>query len=404
MNIDTYFIFIYNLVGDNMKKTIKDYDYNNKKVIIRCDLNVPIKNGKITDDTRIKESLESINYLINNNAKIIILSHLGKIKTEEDKQENSLYPVYLKLKEYLDTKVYFSKETRGKSLEDMVDNLQKRQVLLIENTRYEDYPNKLESSCDEELSKYWANLGEIYINDAYGTCHRAHASNVGIAKLLPNAIGFLVLKEVTKIDELLNENTHPYTIIMGGKKISDKTLVIDNLITKCDYLLLGGGMCFTFLKALGKNVGSSIVDDDNLEYCKHVLKAHSNKIVLPLDIVTSEGKIKNIDSLTDNDVGYDIGPKTIEKFIDILKETKRVIVNGPMGVFEEPKYAIGTKAIYEALKQNNIKTLIGGGDSAASVELLGYKNAFYHISTGGGATLEYLSGKSLPAIEIIENK
>ena len=402
--IDTYFIFIYNDFGDSMKKTIKDYKYDGKKVIIRCDLNVPIKNGIITDDTRIKESIESINYLINNNAKVIILSHLGKIKTESDKLENSLYPVYLKLKEYLNTKVYFSKDTRGKNLEHLVNNLQNREVLLIENTRYEDIPNKLESTCDEELSRYWASFGEIFINDAYGTSHRSHASTVGVSKLLPNAIGFLVEKEITKIDEILNENTHPYNIIMGGKKISDKTLVIDNLITKCDNLLLGGGMCFTFLKALGKNVGLSIVDNDNLEYCKNVLRRYKDKIVLPIDIITKDNIIKDIDKLDDNDIGYDIGPKTIDLFSGILKQSKRVIVNGPMGVFEEKEFTKGTKSIYEVLKQNDVKTLIGGGDSIASINQFGYTDDFYHISTGGGATLEYLSGKKLAAIEVINDK
>ena len=387
-----------------MKKTIKDYNYNNKKVIIRCDLNVPLEDNKITDDTRIKESLESINYLILNHAKVIVLSHLGKITREEDKKQNSLYPVYLCLKEYLNTNVYFSKETRGKELEEKVKNLKSGEVLLIENTRYEDYPNKLESNCDEELSKYWASLGDIFINDAYGTSHRAHASNVGIAKLLPNGIGFLIEKEITKIDGLLNEDTHPFTIVMGGKKISDKTLVIDNLIKKCDYLLLGGGMCFTFLKALGKNVGSSIVDDENIEYCKILLKTYHEKIILPLDIITSNAEIKDIDNLNNGDIGYDIGPKTNLKFMNILKNSKRVIINGPMGVFEDQRFQNGTKNLYETLKQNNIKTLIGGGDSAASVNLLGYGKDFYHISTGGGATLEYLANVPLPAIKIIENK
>ncbi len=387
-----------------MKKTIKDYQYEGKRVIIRCDLNVPIKDGKITDDTRIKESLESINYLIDHQARIIILSHLGKIKTEEDKLTNSLYPVYEKLKSYLNTNVYFSNQTRGDNLEGLVKKLQNGEVLLVENTRYEDYPDKLESSCDEELSSYWASLGEIFINDAYGTTHRAHASNVGIAKLLPNAIGFLVEREINKIDEVLNENTHPYTLVMGGKKVSDKTLVIDNLIKTCDNLLLGGGMCFTFLKAKGINVGASIVDDDNLEYCRELLTKYSDKIILPLDIVTKDNLIKDIDNLTDNDAGYDIGPKTIELFNNILQRSKRVIINGPMGVFEEKPFDNGTKSIYQTLKDNHIKTLVGGGDSAASVNLLGFTNDFFHISTGGGATLEYLSGTPLKAIEVIENR
>ena len=387
-----------------MKKTIKDYKYKGKKVIIRCDLNVPIEDGRITDDTRIKESLKSLNYLIENDAKIIVLSHLGKVKSEEDKNKNTLYPVYIKLKEYLNTNVFFSKETRGESLEKLVNNLKEKEVLLIENTRFEDVPNKLESSCDEELSKYWASLGDIFINDAYGTCHRAHASNVGIAKLLPNGIGFLVEKEVTKLDEILNENTHPYTIVMGGKKISDKTLVIDNLITKCDYLLLGGGMCFTFLKSLNYNVGSSIVDDENIAYCQNLMKKYSDKIILPIDIVTNNMVIREITSINDDESGFDIGPQTIKLFTNILKKSKRVIINGPMGVFEEKAFSIGTKKIYDVLKENHVKTLIGGGDSAASVNKLGFTNEFYHISTGGGATLEYLSGTSLPGISVIEEQ
>ena len=387
-----------------MKKTIEDYRYDNKKVIIRCDLNVPMDNGTITDDTRIKESLKSINYLINNHAKVIVLSHLGKVKTEEDKTENTLYPVYEKLKTYLNTNVYFSKETRGVELEKLVNNLKPGEVLLVENTRYEDVPDKLESSCDDNLSKYWASLGDIFINDAYGTSHRAHASNTGIAKYLPSGVGFLIEKEITKLSAIMNENTHPLTVIMGGKKISDKTLVIDNLIKKCDYLLIGGGMCFTFLKAMDHNIGKSIVDDDNLSYCKKLLKDYPNKILLPTDIVTSKGKTKDVDSLSDDDIGYDIGPKTIAKFVSIIEKSKRVIVNGPMGVFEEPAFAIGTKELYKAIKNNQIKTLIGGGDSAASVNKLGFADAFYHTSTGGGATLEFLSGKVLPAIEIIPDK
>ena len=387
-----------------MKKSICDYDYNGKKVIIRCDFNVPMENGVITDLTRIIESLESINYLIKHNAKVIILSHLGKISSMEDKASNSLYPVYLVLKDRLETNVYFSKETRGLELSNIINEMSFGDVLLIENTRYEDFPNKLESNCDEELSKYWASLGDIFVNDAYATLHRAHASNVGIAKLLPNAVGFLVEKEIKKLDEILNEDTHPYTVVMGGKKISDKTLVIDNLITKCDNILLGGGMCFTFLKSIGKNVGSSIVDDDNLEYCKKIMEDYSNKVFLPIDIVNQNNEIKSIDDINDSDIGYDIGPKTIEMFTNILKEAKRVIINGPMGVFEKEEFSKGTKEIYETLKKYNVKTLIGGGDSAASVNLLGYSNAFYHVSTGGGATLEYLTGKELPGISVINDK
>lgn len=387
-----------------MKKNITDYNYVGKKVIIRCDLNVPILNGKITDDTRIKESLHSIKYLIEKKAKIIILSHLGKVKTEEDKKANTLYPVYLRLKELLNTEVYFSKELTGRDLETKINKLYPGQVLLLENTRYLDVPNKLESNCDEELSKYWASLADIFIDDAYGTAHRTHASNVGIAKYLPNALGFLMEKEVTNLEEIIEENTHPFVVVLGGKKISDKTLVIDNLIKKCDYLLLGGGMCFTFLKAQNYNVGSSIVEDNNLPYCKNLLREYSPKIILPLDIMTNNKQVKDINALDNEDIGYDIGPKTITQFKNILSLAKRVIINGPMGIYEEPSFANGTKEIYEILKEKHIKTLIGGGNSAASVNLLGYNNCFYHISTGGGATLEYLSGKKLPGIEIINDK
>lgn len=387
-----------------MKKTIKDYDYQGKKVLIRCDLNVPIKNNIITDDTRILESLKSIKYLLDKNAKVIILSHLGKIKEAEDLEKNSLYPVYLRLKELLPTNVYFSKEPRGEELEHLINNLKEKEVLLVENTRYLDYPDKLESSCDQELSKYWASLGDIFINDAYGTMHRAHASNVGIAKYLPSAIGFLVEKEITAIDNFMTDTSKPFVLIMGGKKISDKTLVIDNLITKCDKILLGGGMCFTFLKAMGLNIGSSIVDDTNLEYCKNLLKKYPDKLSLPIDILTKKNEIKNIDKMNDTDIGYDIGPNTIKEYQNILKEAKRVLVNGPMGVFEEEPFSKGTKSLYQTLSDNNIKTLVGGGDSAASVNLLGFTDSFYHISTGGGATLEYLSGRPLPGLISITEK
>lgn len=385
-----------------MKKTIKDYEVKNKTILLRCDLNVPIVNGKIQDDTRINESLKTINYLIKQNAKIVVLSHLGKIKTEEDKKENTLYPVYLKLKEKLETQVYFTNETRGKDLEEKLSKLKNREVLLIENTRYEDLEGKKESSCDEELSTYWAKLGDIYVNDAYGTSHRCHASNVGISKKIPNAIGFLIEKEITKLNEIMNEDTHPFIVIMGGKKISDKTLVIENLIDKCDKILIGGGMCFTFLKAQNINVGNSIVDDENIDFCKKMLKEYPNKIVLPRDIVTHNNQIKDINNIDYNDIGYDIGPKTTEEFLKELKLAKRVVINGPMGVFEQKEFSKGTDAIYKCLKENKIKTLVGGGDSAASVNLLGYNDAFFHISTGGGATLDYLSGKTLPGIDIID--
>ena len=388
-------------------KTIKDYDLNGKKVIIRCDLNVPISDNVITDDTRILASLKSINYLIDNNAKVIVLSHLGKVKTEEDKKNNSLYQVYLKLKDLLNTNVYFSNVTNGDYLTDMVNNLKEKEVLLVENTRYEDLDGKKESSCDLELSSYWASLGEIFINDAYGTLHRAHASNVGIGRMLPNGIGFLVEEEVNKIDSFLEDNTHLFVVIMGGKKVTDKIKVIDNLITKCDKLLIGGAMSFTFLHTLGYNVNTEYVDMDSIDYCKNLLNDYKDKIVLPIDFKVStsldskEFSNKDIEDILSNECGYDIGSKSIELFKDNLKGVKRVLINGPVGVFENELYAEGTKEIYNYLVDNNIKTLIGGGDSASSVNNLGFAGKFYHVSTGGGATLEYLEGNGLPGLDVI---
>ena len=390
-------------------KTIRDYDYNGTRVIIRCDLNVPISINEITDDTRIMASLKSINYLIDNNAKIIILSHLGKIKTEEDKNKNSLYKVYLRLKELLNTEVYFSKDTRSDELSEIVNNLKEKEVLLIENTRYEDLDGKKESSCDLELSKYWASLGEIFINDAYGTLHRSHASNVGIGKLLPNGIGFLVEEEINKIDDFLECDVHPFVVVMGGKKVVDKIKVIDNLITKCDRLLVGGARSFTFLYALEYNVNKEFIDFDSIDYCKDLISTYKDKIVLPIDFNVSksldskESINKNIEEILDNEFGYDIGIKTIELFKNNLSNAKRVLINGPVGVFENERYSVGTSEIYKCLIDNNIKTLIGGGDSASSVNNLGFSGKFYHVSTGGGATLEYLEGKCLPGLEVINN-
>ena len=388
-------------------KTIKDYDLNSKKVIIRCDFNVPMKDNTITDDTRILASLKTINYAIDNNAKIILLSHLGKVKSEEDKKNNSLYSVYLKLKELLKTNVYFCEETHGDKLTNMVNNLKDREVLLVQNTRYEDVDSKKESSCDLELSKYWASLGDIFINDAYGTLHRSHASNVGIGKILPNGIGFLVEEEVNKIDSFLEDTSRPFIVIMGGKKVSDKIKVIDNLIKKCDKLLIGGAMSFTFLHVLGYNVNMEYVDNDSISYVKGLLDKYKDKIVLPVDFMVSSSLEdvnsvnKSLDELEVTDNGYDIGNESIKLFKDNLNGCARVLINGPVGVFENKLYEKGTKEIYQYLKDNNIKVLIGGGDSAASVNKLGFANTFYHVSTGGGATLEYLEGNGLPGLDVI---
>lgn len=391
-------------------KSILDYDLKDKRVIIRCDFNVPMKDGKITDNTRIIASLKTINYAVNNGAKVILMSHLGKIKTPEDLKNNSLKPVYERLKELLNTNVYFSPDTFSDELTNQVNNLKSGEVLLMENTRYEDLEGKKESTCNEELSKYWASLGDIFINDAYGALHRAHASNVGIAKLLPNGIGFLVIEELSKIDNFLEEPTHPFVVVMGGKKVKDKIKVIDNLITKCDRLLIGGAMSFTFLYTKGYHVNKKYLEEDYVTYCENLLNKYNKKIVLPKDFVvstsledtTSQNKL--LENIKENEYGYDIGSSSIELFVNNLKDAKRVLINGPMGVFENPMYQKGTYEIYKVLKDNNIKTLVGGGDSASSVNNLGFENVFYHVSTGGGATLEYLEGTQLPALEVINKK
>lgn len=393
-----------------MKKTIRDYELSSKKVIIRCDLNVPIKDGVIQDDTRIKASLKTIRYAVDKGAKVILLSHLGKVKESSDLDKNNLYPVSVRLSELLEREVFFSATTKGSELESKVNSLNNGDILLVQNTRYEDLDGKLESTCDEELAKYWASLGDLFINDAYGTSHRAHASNVGIAKCLPNGLGFLVEEEVTKLEGILTEDTVPFIVVMGGAKVSDKIKVIENLILKCDKLLIGGGMAYTFLKASGYNVGASLVDIESLDFCKNMLDKYSNKIILPFDNVVStsiestEYQVKDVKDMNDTDMGLDIGPKTIELFTSILNDAKRVVINGPMGYFENSNYAKGTKAIYDFITVNNIKTLVGGGDSASSVNKLSDPSLFYHISTGGGATLEYLEGKVLPGIDVIQDK
>lgn len=386
-----------------MKKTIQDFDLDGKKVIIRCDFNVPMNNGKIEDATRIVASLRTIKYALRNNAKVILLSHLGKVKTEEDKINNSLYPVAEKLSSYLDKQVLFSPDTRSSKLTEMVDNLKDGDVLLIENTRFEDVPDKKETNCDEKLSKYWASLGDIFINDAYGTCHRAHASVVGIPKYLPSGIGFLVEKEVQKLDNILKSDTHPFVAILGGKKVDDKISLTQSLLEKCDKLLIGGAMSFTFLKALGYNTGSSIVSDDYVEFAKEMINKYEDKIVLPVDFVL-ETTTKDIKDFSDGDIGYDIGSKSIKLFEKELDSARRVIINGPMGLFEDVKYQNGTKSIFKYLDKNKIKTLIGGGDSAAAVNKLGFDDAFYHVSTGGGATIKYIEKGSLVGIDAIEDK
>ncbi|MEI3499794.1 MAG: phosphoglycerate kinase [Bacilli bacterium] len=394
-----------------MKKTIKDYDLSGKKVIIRVDFNVPIKDGEITDDNRIKASLETINYAINNNAKVILMSHLGRIKTEEDKIKNTLEPVALRLSELLDKEIIFVDETRGKILEDAISELKPGEILLMENTRFEDLNNKAESSNSEELGKYWASLGDIYINDAFGTSHRSHASNVGIASNLPNGIGFLIEKEIKEIEQTIKNPQRPFTVILGGSKVKDKIGVIENLVNIADYILIGGAMAYTFLKASGIEIGSSLLDEESIDFCKNILKKYSDKIILPIDSVNAleisdevSPRECFINEIKENEIGLDIGYNTVKLFKQYLQKSKTIIWNGPLGYFEIEAFSNGTKKICEVLKDIDAKKIVGGGDTGAAIIEFGYKDSVSFISTGGGASLEMLEGKKLPGIEIIEDK
>ncbi len=391
-----------------MKRSIRVFDLNNKKVIIRVDFNVPIKDGKITDDNRIKMSLKTINYAIEKGAKVILMSHLGRVKEESDKEKNSLKMVAQRLSELLNKKILFSSVTRGEELETKIDLLNSGDVLLMENTRFEDLNGKLESGNDRKLGKYWASLGDIFINDAFGTCHRAHASNVGIATNLENGIGFLVEDEINKLSLAIENPKRPYAVILGGAKVSDKIGVIKNLVNICDYILIGGGMAYTFLNAKGYNIGKSLLDSESIDFCKDMLEKYSDKIYLPIDSVVSKeiGKeviIKNIEDFDSDDIGLDIGSKTISIYNEILDKCETIVWNGPVGMFEEEKYSNGTKQILEHLSNLDKNVIIGGGDTASAAINFGYSNSFTHISTGGGASLELLEGKNLPGIDIIED-
>lgn len=394
-----------------MKKTIKDYSLKDKKVIIRVDFNVPIQNGEITDDNRIKSSLETIRYAIDHEAKVILMSHLGRVKTEEDKQKYTLEPVALRLSELLDQEIIFVDETRGEILEKTISELKNKEVLLIENTRFEDLNNKAESSNAEELGKYWASLGDIYINDAFGTSHRTHASNVGIASNLPNGIGFLIEKELKMLQGAIENPDRPFTVILGGSKVSDKIGVIENLVHIADYILIGGAMAYTFLHASGIEIGSSLLDQDNIEFCKKMLEKYSNKIILPIDSVNAKEineKAKTrecfVNEIQEDEIGLDIGSKTVKLFKKYLKESKTIIWNGPLGYFEIDNFSKGTKKIGEILGKIKAKKIIGGGDTGAAIIQFGYEENMTHISTGGGASLEMLEGKQLPGIEIISDQ
>ncbi|MFD2830222.1 phosphoglycerate kinase [Corticicoccus populi] len=395
-----------------MKKTVQDIDLKGKKVLLRADLNVPMADGEITNDNRIVQALPTIEYVLNEGGRVILFSHLGKVKTEEDKKDKSLEPVAVKLSEYLKKPVLFVPETRGEGLESAVQNLEDGEILLFENTRFEDLDGKKESKNDADLGKYWASLGDVFVNDAFGTAHREHASNVGIASNIETVSGFLMKKEIDFIGGAVDEPKRPFVAILGGAKVSDKIGVIENLLEKADKVLIGGGMAYTFLKAQGKEIGTSLLEEDKIDLAKSLLEKAGDKIVLPVDgVVVSEFdknadyEVVSIDEIPADKMSLDAGPKTVERFKEQLEGAKTVVWNGPMGVFEFENFAKGTIGVCKAIASlEDAVTIIGGGDSAAAAMDLGYADDFSHISTGGGASLEYLEGKVLPGLQAINDK
>ncbi|MCD8860628.1 phosphoglycerate kinase [Mammaliicoccus sciuri] len=394
------------------KKNVKDVELKGKKVLVRADFNVPMKDGAITNDNRIVQALPTIKYIIEQGGKVILFSHLGKVKTEEDKQGLSLKPVAERLSELLNKEVTFVPETRGEALESAIDGLSEGDVLVFENTRFEDIDGKKESKNDPELGEYWASLGDVFINDAFGTAHREHASNVGIASNIETASGFLMDKEIKFIGGVVSEPERPLVAILGGAKVSDKIGVIENLLTIADKVIIGGGMAYTFFKAQGKEIGLSLLEEDKVDFAKDLLERAGDKIILPVDCKVAkefsndaEITVVSADEIPADQEAMDIGPKSVEVFSEALQGSNTVVWNGPMGVFEFSNFAQGTIGVCKAIA--NLKgatTIIGGGDSAAAAMDLGFADDFTHISTGGGASLEYLEGKALPGIEAISEK
>ena len=398
-----------------MKKSIKDLgNLQGKTVLMRVDFNVPLKDGEITNDNRITAALPTIEYALNQGAKVVAFSHLGRVKEEADKASKSLAPVAVRLSELLGKEVKFVPQTRGAELEAAVKGLNEGEILMFENTRFEDVDGKKESKNDPELAKYWASLGDVFVNDAFGTAHRAHASNVGIASNIGegnSASGFLVDKEIKFIGGAVDNPERPLVAILGGAKVSDKIAVIENLLDKADKVIIGGGMAYTFMKAQGKEIGISLCENDKIDYARELMAKAGDKLVLPIDNVVAKEFSNDAPSrvaqgdIQPDEEGLDIGPKTIELFKNTLEGARTVIWNGPMGVFELPNFAKGTIGVCEAIANlEEATTIIGGGDSATAAISLGYAEKFSHISTGGGASLEYLEGKILPGIDSLSNK
>ena len=397
------------------KLTVKDVDLKGKKVLVRVDFNVPVKDGVITNDNRITAALPTIKYILEQGGRAILFSHLGRVKEEADKEGKSLAPVAADLAAKLGQEVKFIPGvTRGAELEAAVNALEDGQVLLVENTRFEDVDGKKESKNDPELGKYWASLGDgIFVNDAFGTAHRAHASNVGISANVEKAVaGFLLENEIAYIQEAVETPERPFVAILGGSKVSDKIGVIENLLEKADKVLIGGGMTYTFYKAQGIEIGNSLVEEDKLDVAKALLEKSNGKLILPVDSKEAnafadytEVKDTEGEAVDPGFLGLDIGPKSIAKFDEALTGAKTVVWNGPMGVFENPDFQAGTIGVMDAIvKQPGVKSIIGGGDSAAAAINLGRADKFSWISTGGGASMELLEGKELPGLAALTDK
>ena len=397
------------------KLTVKDVDLKGKKVLVRVDFNVPVKDGVITNDNRITAALPTIKYILEQGGRAILFSHLGRVKEEADKEGKSLAPVAADLAAKLGQDVKFIPGvTRGAELEAAVNALEDGQVLLVENTRFEDVDGKKESKNDPELGKYWASLGDgIFVNDAFGTAHRAHASNVGISANVDKAVaGFLLENEIAYIKEAVETPERPFVAILGGSKVSDKIGVIENLLAKADKVLIGGGMTYTFYKAQGIEIGNSLVEEDKLDVAKALLEKSNGKLILPVDSKEAnafadytEGKDTEGEAVDPGFLGLDIGPKSIAEFDKALTGAKTVVWNGPMGVFENPDFQAGTIGVMDAIvKQPGVKSIIGGGDSAAAAINLGRADKFSWISTGGGASMELLEGKELPGLAALTDK
>ncbi len=392
-----------------MKKRIQDVDVTNKKVLLRCDFNVPVKDGRILDDSKIIASLNTIEYLIEKKAKIIILSHFGKVKTEEDKINNSLAIVAEHLQNLVKSKVIFSKQPRSLYLEAKIEQMNPGDILVLENTRFEDVPDKLESSNDAQLAMYWAGLADIFCLDAFGSAHRKHASTYGVAKYIPSCIGFLVQHEMEMLDQYILNAEKPFTIVMGGAKVEDKIELIESLLPRCDYLLITGAIANSCLATLGFNVGSSLKTDNQeiLAKIKELLVQYKDKIMLPVDAIIGRDYIEsfvehvNIDKIEQDDIIYDIGMKTINKYKEVIDSSKTIFVNGTAGKYEDMRFATGTRELLNNIVNSKAIKIVGGGDGVSAVKYFKLADKFTYLSTGGGATLEYIIHEGLPAIDNI---